>query len=134
MPSLLHDSIINAFRRLVTFTTQCRYIGLLFKCLFWLHSKLQGRVSPSVGPRRYYLKLYYQLWQIPGFPVGGRSPRRGGASTPDATTFCKILYVKTKESGPWEGGRAPGCAPFGSTNGQCFSSLQTENKFNKSMK
>ena len=46
----------------------------------------------------------------PGFPVGGRGPRRGG---PDfrGGYVLKILYVKTKESGPL-GGRALGTPPL----------------------
>ena len=41
---------------------------------------------------------------------GGRGPRRGGLWTPEAVTFQKFLYVKTKELGPL-GGRAPGAPP-----------------------
>ena len=54
------------------------------------------------------------IWKLlvmadPGFPVGGRGPRRG-AWTPEAATFHNInLYVKTKESGPFGGA---GCAPW----------------------
>ena len=37
----------------------------------------------------------------PGFPVGGGPrPRRGGTLTSEAVMISKILYVKTKESGP----------------------------------
>ena len=46
----------------------------------------------------------------PGFPVGGRGPRRGGVD-PRGGYITKILYVKTKESGPVGGGRAPGTPP-----------------------
>ena len=35
----------------------------------------------------------------PGFPVGGRRPRRGGANSRDGYV-SKNLYVKMKESGP----------------------------------
>ena len=37
----------------------------------------------------------------PGFPVGGRGPCSGGG-TPEAVYVSKILYVKTKESGPMD--------------------------------
>ena len=43
----------------------------------------------------------------PGFPVGGVDSRGGYVS--------KILYVKTKESGPL-GGRTPGTPPSRSAN------------------
>ena len=44
----------------------------------------------------------------PGFPVGGgRGPRRGSMDS-QGGYISKILYVKTKESGPLGGGRAPG--------------------------
>ena len=52
----------------------------------------------------------------PGFPVGGRGPRRGGAWTPDVATFHKICMSKRKNRDPWGG--APG-APPGSANGKC---------------
>ena len=47
----------------------------------------------------------------PGFPVGGRGPRRGGAVDPRGGYVSKILHVKTKESGP-VGGRAPPDPPM----------------------
>ena len=40
----------------------------------------------------------------PGFPLGGRGPPR--------RLHYEILYVKTKESGPVGGGRAPGTPPL----------------------
>ena len=46
----------------------------------------------------------------PGFPVGGDVESRGGY-------VSKILYVKTKESGPL-GGRGPGTPPPRSANAQ----------------
>ena len=46
----------------------------------------------------------------PGFPVGGRGPHRG-AMDPQGGYVSKILHVKTKESGPVGGGRAPGAPP-----------------------
>ena len=39
----------------------------------------------------------------PGFPVGGRGPRRGAVDSRGGYV-SKILYVKTKESGPLGGG------------------------------
>ena len=48
----------------------------------------------------------------PGFPVGGRPPRRG-APTPEAATFQKISMSKRKNLDPW--GRVP-VAPPGSAN------------------
>ena len=39
----------------------------------------------------------------PGFPVGGRRPRRGGANSRGGYV-SKNLYVKMKESGPVGGG------------------------------
>ena len=51
----------------------------------------------------------------PGFPVGGRGPRRG-ASDPRGGYVSKILHVKMKESGP-VGGGAPGATPPRSANG-----------------
>ena len=41
----------------------------------------------------------------PGFPVGGRGPRRGGGVDSRGGYDSKILYVKTKESGPLGGVR-----------------------------
>ena len=38
----------------------------------------------------------------PGFPVGGRQPRRGGANSRGGYV-SKKLYVKTKELGPLGG-------------------------------
>ena len=38
----------------------------------------------------------------PGFPVGGRQPRSGGANS-RGSYISKDLYVKTKESGPLGG-------------------------------
>ena len=49
----------------------------------------------------------------PGFPVGGRQPRRGGANS-QGGYVSKNLYVKMKESGPL-GGCTP-VAPPGSAN------------------
>ena len=46
----------------------------------------------------------------PGFPVGGRGPRRG-AMDPRGSYISKILHVKMKESGPIGGARA-GRAPL----------------------
>ena len=47
----------------------------------------------------------------PRFPVGGMDlVVGGGAWTPEAAMFRKILYVKMKESGPLEG-RCAGHAP-----------------------
>ena len=46
----------------------------------------------------------------PGFPTGERRPRRGGGVDSRGGYVSKILYVKTKESGPL-GGRAPGTPP-----------------------
>ena len=39
----------------------------------------------------------------PGFPVGGRGPRRGGVDS-QGSYVSKSLYVKMKESGPLGGG------------------------------
>ena len=50
----------------------------------------------------------------PGFPIGGRRPRRGGANS-RAATFRKNLYVKMKESGP-VGGRALVAPPGSATD------------------
>ena len=53
----------------------------------------------------------------PGFPVrGGGVDLVGGAVDPQGGYISKILHVKTKESGPVGGGRAPG-APPRSANG-----------------
>ena len=38
----------------------------------------------------------------PGFPMGGRGPRRGGVDFRGGYV-SKILYVETKESGPLGG-------------------------------
>ena len=46
----------------------------------------------------------------PGFPVGGRGPRRGGAWTPKAVTFQKFCMSKRKNLDP--GGLAPGTPPL----------------------
>ena len=35
----------------------------------------------------------------PGFPLGGRGPRKGGMDS-QGGYVSKILYVETKESGP----------------------------------
>ena len=61
----------------------------------------------------------------PGFPVGGRGPRRGGPWTPEAGTFQKILYVKMKESGPVGGARA-GRAPLDPPMDQFTTLIQAE--------
>ena len=45
----------------------------------------------------------------PGFPEGGHRPRRGGVDS-RGSYVLKILYVKTKESGPL-GEHAPGMPP-----------------------
>ena len=49
----------------------------------------------------------------PGFPVGGRRPRSGGANSRGGY-ILKNLYVKRKNLDPWRGG-AP-AAPPGSAN------------------
>ena len=54
----------------------------------------------------------------PGFPVGRRGPRRGGMDSRGGY-ILKILYVKTKESGPL-GGRAPGICQCRSATGLIF--------------
>ena len=36
----------------------------------------------------------------PGFPVGGRGPRRGGAWTPEPGTFRKFCMSKQKNLDP----------------------------------
>ena len=46
----------------------------------------------------------------PGFPVGGVD-LVGGSVDSRGGYVSKILYVKTKESGPLGGGRAPGTPP-----------------------
>ena len=46
---------------------------------------------------------YYCTVADPGFPIGGRGPRRG-AMDPRGGYVSKILHVKTKESGPVGGG------------------------------
>ena len=46
----------------------------------------------------------------PGFPVGGRGPRRGGGVDSRGGYVSKILYVETKESRPL-GGTCTGHAP-----------------------
>ena len=46
----------------------------------------------------------------PGFPVGGCQPRRGGTNSRGGYV-SKILYVKTKESGPL-GGHTPAALPL----------------------
>ena len=51
----------------------------------------------------------------PGFPVGGRGPRRGGVWTPEAVTFRKFCMSKRKNLNPW--GRTPGTPPSRSANG-----------------
>ena len=45
----------------------------------------------------------------PGFPVGGPGPHGGGGVDSRGGYVSKILYVKTKESGP--GGACAGHAP-----------------------
>ena len=54
----------------------------------------------------------------PGFPIGGRGPRRGGVDSRGGYV-SKILYVKTKESGSVGGvcaGHAPLDPPMGVHN------------------
>ena len=58
------------------------------------------------------MKLYHSTVVDPGFS-GGCRPRRGGIDS-RVSYVSKILYVKTKESGPL-GERAPG-TPSGSAN------------------
>ena len=50
----------------------------------------------------------------PGFPVGGRGPRRGGVDSRGGY-ISKIFYVKMKEFGPL-GGACAGHAPSRSAN------------------
>ena len=56
----------------------------------------------------------------PGFPVGGRGPRRG-AWTPEAVTFRKFCMSKRKNLDPWGGGQA---GPIGSSL-SCLRSIFT---------
>ena len=49
----------------------------------------------------------------PGFPVGGRGPRRG-AWTPEAVAFRKFCMSKRKNLDPW--GACAGHAPSRSAN------------------
>ena len=68
--------------------------------------------------------IMYQTKPVadPGFPVGGRGPRSGGVDS-RGSYVSKILYVKTKESGPLGGGgTCAGHAPSISANanhGKC---------------
>ena len=54
------------------------------------------------------------MWECavadPGFPAGGRGPRKGGMDSRSGYV-SKILYVETKESGPL-GRREPGTPPL----------------------
>ena len=50
----------------------------------------------------------------PGFSIGGRQPHRGGANSRGGYV-SKILYVKTKESGPLGGAHAGGTPPGSTT-------------------
>ena len=65
----------------------------------------------------------------PGFPVGGGVDLVRGAMDPRGGYVPKILHVKTKESGPVGGGRAPGAPPPRSANGPLDKCVQTELKF-----
>ena len=51
----------------------------------------------------------------PGFPVGGRGPRRG-AWTPEVGTFRKFCMSKRKDRDPGGGGTCAGHAPSRSAN------------------
>ena len=51
----------------------------------------------------------------PGFPVGGRGPRRGGVDSRGGY-ISKNFYVKMKEFGPLGGGACAGHAPSRSAN------------------
>ena len=54
-----------------------------------------------------WLMVYNRFqWRIQDFPYGGRGPCRGGVDSWGGYV-SKILYVKTRESGPLRG-RAPG--------------------------
>ena len=57
----------------------------------------------------YISKTLYVTVADPGFPVGGRGPRREGVDL-RGSYVTKILCLKTKESGP-VAGRAPGTPP-----------------------
>ena len=46
-----------------------------------------------------YINLFEIAVADPGFPVGGRLPRRG-APTPNAATFRKIFMSKRKNEVP----------------------------------
>ena len=59
----------------------------------------------------------------PGFPLGGRGPRRGGVDSRGGYV-SKILYVKMKEFGP-KGGRAPGTPPLDPPMGVIFEANKT---------
>ena len=53
---------------------------------------------------KFFFYAFYLSVADPGFPVGGRRPRRGGANSWGGY-ISKNLYVKTKESGPMGGAR-----------------------------
>ena len=63
-----------------------------------------------LGKGQWLAKLRIFAVADPGFPIGGRGPRRG-AVYPRGSYVSKILHVKMKESGP-VGGRAPGAPPL----------------------
>ena len=64
----------------------------------------------------YLLQFYFTFRNLkavadPGFPVGGLEPRKGGMDSRGGYV-SKILYVKTKESGPLGGGACAGHPPM----------------------
>ena len=80
-----------------------------------LQSLLQGHqifVSGQKIDRPMMRRCFFVMFAAadPGFPVGGRQPRRGGANSRGGYV-SKNLYVKMKESGPVGGVRAGG-APW----------------------
>ena len=73
-----------------------------------------------LGPTIWVLRklaILHEVWSMsvadPGFPVGGRRPRRR-APTPEAAMFRKICMSKRKNLDPW-GGRAPAAPPGSAT-------------------
>ena len=60
-------------------------------CAFWIS---QNRPIHYIGVLQTLITV-----ADPGFPVGGRRPRKGGALTPEAVTFRKLCMFETKETG-----------------------------------
>ena len=92
-------------------------ISLWHTSLFNSSNALSNLVIFTLILPNRYMYTMHQAVADPGFPVGGRGPRRG-AVDPRGSYVSKILHVKMKESGPVGGAR-----PLRSANAKLLTEL-----------